>query len=211
MAKQPARRKPADPGDKIIDAALALAADRGWRKLSLVDIAEAAGVPVVELYRQFPSKSAVLGAFLRRTDAAVLAGIEAQRAAAAADETPRDRLFDVLMRRFDVLAPHKAGLKAMMRDLPADPMAALVTLPQLGRSFAWMLMAAGIRTDGVRGLVRVKVVVALWLATMRVWFGDSDPDQGRTMAALDKNLRRAGGLCGWPGRKTEDAAAAAAA
>ncbi|MHA1570748.1 MAG: TetR/AcrR family transcriptional regulator, partial [Alphaproteobacteria bacterium] len=176
MAKQLTRRKTADLSDKIIDSALALAAERGWKKLSLLEIAAAADVSLPDLYQLYSSKSAILAGFSRRTDAIVLAGMEAD--GENGEETPQDRLFDVLMRRFDALAPYKAGVKAIARDLPADPMALLVTLPQLGRSFSWMLMAAGLRSDGVRGLVRVKMLLALWFATMRVWFGDDDPEHG---------------------------------
>ncbi len=212
MAKQPTRRKTTagagGSSDKIIDSALALAAERGWKKLSLMEIAAAADVPITELYQLFGSKSAILAGFSRRTDAIVLAALEAD--GDQGDESRQDRLFDVLMRRFDALAPYKSGVKAIARDLPADPMALLVTLPQLGRSFSWMLMAAGLRSDGVRGLVRVKMVLALWFATMRVWFGDDDPEHGRTMASLNKNLDRASRWCGWAGRGGPSDKAAAA-
>ena len=208
MAKQPTRRKTADLSDKVINSALALAAETGWKKLSLVEIAAAAEVSIADLYQLYPSKSAILAGFSCRTDAIVLAGIEAD--GESADETPQDRLFDVLMRRFDALEPYKSGVKAIARDLPADPMALLVTLPQLRRSFSWMLMAAGLRSEGLRGLVRVKMLLALWFATMRVWFGDDDPEHGRTMASLNKNLDWASRCCGWAGRRDPGEKTAAA-
>ncbi|MEE3092498.1 MAG: TetR family transcriptional regulator, partial [Pseudomonadota bacterium] len=41
------------------------------------------------------------------------------------------------------------------------------------------------------GLLRAKGLLAVWLITERVWLGDDSPDLGPTMAALDRNLRRA--------------------
>ena len=55
----------------------------------------------------------------------------------------------------------------------------------------WMLEAAGILSSGPFGLLRAKGLLAVWLITERVWLGDDSPDLGPTMAALDRNLRRA--------------------
>ena len=93
--------KKADIPDHVIDTALALAAERGWRDLSLVEIAAAAKLPLSKLYPHYPSKTAILDAFMRRTDAAVLAEETEPEGSA------RDRIFDVLMRRFDALQPHR--------------------------------------------------------------------------------------------------------
>src|SRR5262252_10748727 len=89
----------AAPGDadRIIDAALALIPTEGWRGLSLSAIAAAAGLPILQLYRIFQSKQAILAGFYRRLDQIVLA----DPPPAEPDERPRDRLFDLLMRRFD--------------------------------------------------------------------------------------------------------------
>src|SRR5690348_3341995 len=83
--------------DRIINAALGLIAARGWRRLSLREIAAEADLPILALYRTFRSKPAILCGFSRRIDEVVLAG----RLESEADERPRDRVFDLLMRRFD--------------------------------------------------------------------------------------------------------------
>jgi hypothetical protein len=118
----------------------------------------------------------------------VLAG---QPAAWAEEDTPRDRLFDVLMRRFDALGPYKPGVAAVLSDLSRDPPSAACSAPQLMRSMTWMLEAAGIASHGIAGCLRVQGLALLWLATLRVWLGDDSPDLARTMAALDARLRRA--------------------
>ncbi len=173
------------PG-RIIEAALGLAAEKAWRDISLAEIAEAAALPMSQVYPVFASKRAILAGYTRRIDAAVLAGQEPDERMGSA----RDRLFDVLMRRFDALTPHKAALANIVYDLGRDPAGGLCGLIRLSRSMACMLEAADLSAGGPRGALRVKALSAVYLATLRTWLRDESPDLGRTMAALDRHLRR---------------------
>jgi ubiquinone biosynthesis protein COQ9 len=68
--------------------------------------------------------------------------------------------------------------------------------------------AAGIATSGVRGELRVKGLVAVWLWTIRAWRSDESQDLSTTMAALDAALRRAESTAerlGWRPRPVEPA------
>jgi AcrR family transcriptional regulator len=196
---------PASDADRLIDAALSVIAQHGWRRLSMAEIAAAADLPILSVYRVFPSKPAILCAFFCRIDEAVLA-IPLD---AAADERPRDRIFDLLMRRFDALQPYRGTLVVLSRELPMDPLGALAAAAGLLRSMAWMLEAAGIATGGIGGAVALKLTTAAYVATGRVWLRDESPDLASTMAALDRRLR---GIERWlgPGRRTPRDTAAAA-
>src|SRR5579885_1931469 len=119
MARAARAAAPSD-ADRIIDAAFARIAETGWRRLSLAAVAAEAGLPIVRVYRTFPSKNAILLAWMRRIDDAVLAAAPAPDEA----ERPRDRVFDLVMRRFDALAPYKPALAVLRRELPLDPPAA---------------------------------------------------------------------------------------
>ena len=213
MAKGRSPRMPggaaAQPGerDRIIDAALRLTAQQGWRRLSLAAVAAEAGLPILTLYRTFPSKPAILRGFSRRIDEAVLAEpLDGD----AADERPRDRVFDLLMRRFDALQPHRAAIEVLGRELPTEPLTALCAGAGLLRSIGWMLEAAGISTAGLGGIVAVRLTAAAYLATVRVWQRDDSPDLAPTMAALDRRLR---GVERWfgSGRRSEPASTASRA
>lgn len=173
--------------DRIIDAALELAAERGWSGLGLADIAAAARLSLAEIYPLFPSKGAILDAFVRRVDRATLTGVEV----GAADGPVRDRLFEIIMRRLDALAPHRRAVAAIVGDLPRDPLAALCSGGRLLRSVAWMAGAAGVETAGLLGPLRVKALAALYLYVLRVWLGDESADKSKTMAALDRALKQA--------------------
>jgi AcrR family transcriptional regulator len=178
------RAKSADP-DRIIDAALVLIATQGWRQVSLAAVANEAGVPVLQVYRLFPSRTAILCGFMRRIDEVVLA----EPIDGEAGEKPRDRVFDLLMRRFDALQPHRAVLDALRRHLPSDPVTALALGGAALCSMRLMLEAAGISTHGIGGVIAVKLTAATYLATGRTWLRDESPDLALTMAQLDRRLR----------------------
>lgn len=196
MARKPGAKQAspdpmkADPGPAVIAAAMRLAAEKAWGDIPLAEIAAAAGLSLIELYRLFPSKLAILDALARQADAAVLA------APADAADSPRDRLFDVLMRRFDALRPSRDGLKRIARDLGRLQLDALPAGLALPRSMRWMLEAGGIPATGLRGALRARVLSVAYLAAFRVFLEDDSADLTRTMAALDRALRRAEPLLG---------------
>ena len=182
--------KKIDPRTRIIQQTMALAADRGWRDLCLVDVAEACDFSLSQVYTEFRSKQEILSGFSRMIDAAVLE----EGAAEAEDGPARDRLFDVIMRRFDALTPYKAAVGHIAYDQLRDPLAACSAARQLHRSMALMLEAARVGSDGLKGALRVKGLTAIYLATLRIWLQDESADMAKTMAALDGYLRRIEGL-----------------
>ena len=184
--KQPP--KSADPRERILAAAMEVAVRIGWRRAALADIAEAAEVSLAELHAQFADKGAILRGIVALADGKVLA--------AAAEPDPessaRDRLFDVLMRRFDALKPYREGLAIVAREGGGGGIAdAICGAQRMLRSMAWMLEAAGIGTGGWTGACRVKGLAVVYGATFAAWLRDETEDLSKTMAALDKNLGRA--------------------
>ena len=174
----------------LIETAMALAAEQGWHELCLAEIAEAAKVPLVKAYQVYPSKQAILQALSRRTDAEVLADEALVAEWDEGDTSARDRLFDVMMRRYDALQPYRIALGNIILDQPRDPLAAACSAAQLLRSMSAMLEAARIPSSGVTGALRAKGLMAIHLATLRVWLRDDSADMAKTMAALDGYLRR---------------------
>ena len=174
------------PEEKIVNAALRLAERHGWTDLSLADIAKEARLGLGELSGLFSSKADILAAYARRIDAEVLKLADEED---LGDEPVRDRLFDVIMLRFDAMAKDKAALKRITEDMERDPVAALSLVPSAIQSMGWMLEAAGIDSSGWRGMIRVRGLALFWARIFRIWL-DDDEDQARTMAALDKRLRQ---------------------
>ena len=193
MARKARRKSAARPvsrnkpeRERIIEAFMALLAEKRFERIGFAEIATAADVSLADLRTTFPSTLAIFAAQVRETDRAVLAGGDAEMA----EEPPRERLFDVLMRRLEVLAPHKAAVRSLMRSASRNPGLA-VALNSLGvRSQQWMLTAADISASGPRGMVRAQGLALLFASVLRTWVDDEDPGLARTMAALDRALAR---------------------
>jgi AcrR family transcriptional regulator len=173
------------PRGRIIAAALRLAETRGWRELSLGEIAGEAGIPLAELRGTFQSKGQILTAFSRAVDQAVL-----EKFAKPGADVARDRLFDVLITRFEIMQPYKAAIRRIRADLGSSFGEALAQLRPALKSQYWMLAAAGISGEGGRGLLRVQGLLAIYTRVFPIWLEDGDPGLARTMAALDRRLRR---------------------
>ncbi|MEX0810478.1 MAG: TetR/AcrR family transcriptional regulator [Dongiaceae bacterium] len=173
-----------DIAGQIIDAAMRLAAEQGWRDLTLADIATAAGLTLADLHRHFASRQAILEGLRRAADRTMMAP------GAVTVGPARDRLFEVLMRRFDALERWRPGIAAVIEDQSRDPVALLGGGAGLVCSMATALETAGLDSSGLRGLLRAQALAGAFLPALRVWLGDEGEDRAKTMASLDRGLRR---------------------
>jgi AcrR family transcriptional regulator len=175
-----------DAKSAIVDAMMGLAATRRFEDIAIRDIAAAAGVSLADFRDAFPSKGAVLAAFSRRIDRAVLSVPLGDLASSPA----RDRLFDVLMRRLDAMAPYRAALREISGWIRRDP-SALMELNRLTvNSMRFMMEAAEIDSDGPSGALKLQGLALAWARVFAVWLEDAPPDFSKTMAALDRELTR---------------------
>ncbi len=156
----------------------------GWADTSLVDAAREAGLDLARLRIRFPGKDALLLRFGTMADQAALA-------ASQSEGSPRERLFDLLMARFDQLQQHRGGMLSLIAALRTDPATTLLLYGATLRSMRWMLDAAGIPTGGVTGVLRVHGLLAVWAYALRAWERDEGADLPATMAAVDRALDRA--------------------
>src|SRR5207247_7205474 len=99
----PAARPGKSERERIIDAFMTLLAEKSIERIGFAEIAKAAGFSLADLRGTFASTLAILAAHMKAIDRAVLAGGDADMD----EEPPRERLFAVLMRRLEVLAPYK--------------------------------------------------------------------------------------------------------
>ncbi len=176
----------------LVAAAFRIAGEEGWRHVNVAAAARAAGLPIAEARARFVDRAAILVRFGRLADQAALAD--------APSEGPvRDRLFDLLMRRFDAHQAQRAGVMAVLRVAMTDPPTALLLSCSIRTSMRWMLQAAGVAATGLRGEIQVQGLVAVWLWTTRAWQRDDSEDLTGTMATLDTALERADQAAGWLG------------
>jgi len=199
MARKPARAKaepPATPTgtdrERVIAAFMALLAEKSFERIDLAEIAARAGVTLGAVRGEFASTLAILAAHFKAIDRAVLDGGEGDMS----EEPPRERLFDVLMRRVEALAPHKEALRSLLRSARRNPGLAFA-LNALGvRSQQWMLAAADIHASGPRGMLRAQGLALMFARVLRTFVHDDDEGHARTMAELDRALGRGARLMG---------------
>jgi AcrR family transcriptional regulator len=179
--------------DRIVEAFMALLGEQSIEQIGFAEIAARAGVSLAELRNVFGSKLAILAAHQKEIDRQVLAGIDTDMA----QEPPRERLFDVLMRRIETLTPHKAAVRSLIRSAGRNPGLALALNGFAARSQQWMLTAADIPASGPAGALRAQGLALLFASVLRTWLHDEDPGLARTMSALDRALARGQRLSGF--------------
>ena len=186
---------------KAIDALMALLADQSFEQIGLAEVAGRADLKLSQLRAEFGSVLAIFAAHVKDIDRAVLAGGDADMT----EEPPRERLFDVLMRRLEALAPYKEAVRSVMRSARRNPGLGLALNAMAVRSQSWMLEAAGIGAHGPRGALRAQGAALMFARVLSVWVDDEEEGLDRTMAALDRGLASAerwegfiGDLCALP-------------
>lgn len=187
----------------LVAAVFSQAALRGWADVNIAEAARDADLPLDRVRARFPGRGAVLLRFGVLADQAALA-------AGSNEPSPRERLFDMVMSRFDALQQNRAGILQLLQALRTDPATSLLLYGATLRSMKWLLDGAGIPSTGIVGGLRVHGLLALWLYALRAWEDDESPDLSATMAAVDRGLDRAIQAEGMlPGRSSpaEEAAA----
>jgi hypothetical protein len=168
-------------------------------------------VPLVRVYAELPDRMALLRALGRRLDAQML-----DIATADLDGlSPRERVFELMMRRFDAMGPCKEGLRALSRQAAGDLGLIATGLCNVGRLSRWLLDAAETSDGPAARTVAQKVLGAIYVRVFNVWLDDDTPDMARTLAELDRRLQQAENVARWThplrrGRGGEPAAAGAA-
>ncbi|MEW6449424.1 hypothetical protein [Leptospira sp. severe_002] len=194
-SRQPARSAAASggsPREKIIEAFMTLLADHPIEDIGLADIASEADVTLSELRGEFGSPMAMLAAYIKDIDRKVLDGGDDDME----DESPRERLFDVLMRRLELLEPHKPAIRSLIRSAMRNPPLALTLNAHSVCSQQWMLTAAGIGASGPKGMIRAQGLALMFANVIRTWVNDHDEGHAKTLAALDRELARGQRLVG---------------
>ena len=86
--------------------------------MTFAAISDRTGLSLADLRRDFTCKTDLLRAFQSEVDAEVLAKA---KPAGASEQGPRDRVFDIIMTRFEVMAPYKPALRRISNDLCCHP------------------------------------------------------------------------------------------
>ena len=170
-----------------LERAFATVEEKGWSRLTLADLAAALELTLVDLRALIDSKYDLISALNRHVDAAVLE----ECASIDVNDSPRDRLFEVIMARFDALTPYRNALGMMAFSARSDLRLAAMTHKHLQRSMGWMLEAAGLGEGGLSGKFRQNGLTVVYIRASLAWLKDGSEDLSATMKALDQALEDA--------------------
>jgi len=181
-------------------AALSLAAFQSWREATLAQLADAAGRPLPELY------GATLSEAVDCVEEAFDRAIAENMDALDPTQSVRDRLFELIMRRFEAMEPYRAAVLSMEQGMDRDPTLLAAAHQRHVRCARWVLALAGLEADGMTGQARAQGLGVIIGQARAAWRGDDAGDFAKTMASLDKNLRRAEEMFGrWAGFEKKEA------
>lgn len=172
--------------EAIVDALLRLAARRDFGAVTITDIAREAGVSLADFRDAFPSKGAVLGAFLRRIDRRVLDN----PSRSYDDEPSRERLYHVLSHRLDALEPYRDAVLSIAEWAAKDPLSATALNREIVNSMRFMLEAADIDSEGPVGALKLQGLAHAWKRVLDAWREDRTGEHARALSALDRELSR---------------------
>ncbi len=174
---------------RIVDHAVALAAEVGWDRLRLRRVADDLGISLAELRAHYRDLDAVADAWFARALARMLAPAEA----GFADLPARERVYLVMMRWFDAHRDERVIVGQMLNTklYPSHPHHWVPMIFSLSRVIQWVREAARLDAPGRWRQVEEVGLTLLFLATLGVWLRDESADQETTRRFLRRRLAMA--------------------
>ncbi len=108
--------------------------------------------------------------------------------------THKDMIFEVIMMRFDILQIYRKPIIKIFEFFKKRPQELLFILPSLIESMITMARLAKISIVGIKGNLKVKGLLVIYLSSFLVWVKDNSQSLDKTMTSLDNHLDRAGKL-----------------
>ena len=173
--------------EQIVDAALALAAERGWEALRLHDLAAKLGIGLDDIRHHFREKDELIDAWFDRADAAMLGLADSK---VLDGFTPRQRLVELTMAWLDALEPHRAVTRQMIAA-KAEPGHLHIQVPavmRISRTVQWLREGAGLEDEGLRRALGETALTGIYLAVFGRWLAERKSGSPQTRAMLDNLL-----------------------
>ena len=175
--------------DAILDAWVHVITRDGWPQARIDAVARAAARGVDAVAEVAADRWEALRALDKRIERHALA-----EAASDPDESVRNRLFALLMGRFDAMQDQRDLARQLHEAARSDPALVLFVVTLLPPMVRRLGEAAGVDAGGLLGPLRIAALSALFVQVGHVWLSDESPDLSATMKALDTALARAESL-----------------
>ena len=109
----------------------------------------------------------------------------------AGEVSIREKIIEGLLHWFETYAPYRSQIEQLNRSARSHPDLALRLFIGLEALIRRTLVMSGDPALGLKGMVRVKGVAGVFLATARVWMKDDSNGLAATMKMLDQRMSQA--------------------
>jgi hypothetical protein len=179
-----------DLQQKAINAALEIIGSQGFSALNFDSLAENLKCEKAELEALFIDPVDIVNSYFHHVNLRLCKDFRSPEP----NLDVRERLFDIMMARFDILNDNRQAVINISKECCANPQIMFSCLPSLYQAMSFMLDYAQVPTKGCRGALKTFALGSIYLRVFKSFENDESEDLSKTMATLDNALSRAESL-----------------
>ena len=170
---------------KIQEALLCLAGDDPDLVIDLARVSKSSGVGVEEITSLYASVADIFYDIIATLDSDTLSIAEFTE-----EDTVEDKIFDLLMRQYEKLEPHKTALRNLSSRMDDRDFNGLYLHGSVVRSMGWILETAGADASGLEGEARKRALAWVFGKGFGTFLNEEDAGLPKTMMVLDRGLSK---------------------
>ena len=171
----------------LFKALMEIVTNGRWQEFEISELSDRSGVQPSEIGEKYRDKNSILVAFAEYIDRQTLEALDEEIKSPAIPV--RERLLEVLLVRFDVLTPYKAGIVELLKQAPKDPAMLITGSKSLKKSMCLSLEAVGLSSAGISGMLKIKGLGAVFLLGLNAWSRDESDNLDVASRILDERLK----------------------
>lgn len=169
----------------IIHKSFELIEKIGWERFSFQKLSEKEKIPLNFLKTNYKCKYTVIEKFSQMIDRQVESNI---RADDLMDSSIKDKLFELIMLRFDELESFKKALKNIFLSTKKNPLLISIISKNLLNSFDFYLEVSNSYQNSPTDIFKKNFLLLIYSLVFETWLNDNSEDLSKTMSQLDKYL-----------------------
>jgi hypothetical protein len=169
----------------IINKSFELIEKIGWERFSFQKLSGKEKIPLNFLKTNYKCKYTVIEKFSQMIDRQVESNI---RADDLMDSSIKDKLFELIMLRFDELESFKKALKNIFLSTKKNPLLISIISKNLLNSFDFYLEVSNSYQNSPTDIFKKNFLLLIYSLVFETWLNDNSEDLSKTMSQLDKYL-----------------------
>lgn len=170
---------------KIIETALEILIQTPWDMLTMEALAEKMTITPVQLYHIFSTRCELLKGIVQFIDDKMMALYQEGQG----DLPLQEKLFDIIMCRFEVMETYKKSLKNIVFAIWRDPLSFPGGILSGLHSMTLILEVVDVPVQGIKGKFNLNILSFFYLYALKFWFEDDTQDMAKTLTHVDKGLK----------------------